>query len=67
MKLLTTFIVAIALTGCALDGSDPSDQQDQTKTADEQAPEQQETTATNQAPPPVVDTGSTTNVLKTRH
>lgn len=68
MKLASLVMVAVALAGCAVDGSDPdpADQQDQSKTGEQQQPKQDDTTTTNQAPPPVVDTG-TTPMLKTRH
>ncbi len=62
IKLASLVVVAVALAGCAVDGTDP-EPADQTPPA----PAQEETKATDQAPPPVVDTGTTTNVLKTRH
>lgn len=64
MKLLTASFVALmlALTGCALDGSDP-------EPADQQQPppKQEETSSASQAPPPVVVDTGTTPLLKTRH
>jgi PBP1b-binding outer membrane lipoprotein LpoB len=65
IKLASLVVVAVALAGCAVDGRDP-EPADQTQPAPAQ-PTQEETKATEQAPPPVVDTGTTTNVLKTRH